>query len=86
MPFEDCIQAQIEGKAYIYPNNIPVKVADIVPDLSGGSLIETDALTTEEKLGEVSIAKLSRNRKFFFCVVRVWVYEKYQKRCHTISF
>jgi hypothetical protein len=64
--YEDCIKAQIDGKAYLDINGLTVKIGDLVPDLSSCLLIDVDKLTKEKKLGEVFFDDLFAAKGLFF--------------------
>jgi hypothetical protein len=47
------MQKQIDGNAYISIDEVPIRIDNIAPDLSGCALIPGSMLTIEKVLGEV---------------------------------
>jgi len=43
----------MEGKTHILVEGRPIKISDIVPDMSGCNIIPDGDLTIEKKIGEV---------------------------------
>jgi hypothetical protein len=54
MPFEDCIKEEMKQNSFVHFGGMPVRIEEIVPDMSRRSLqISENSLVVEKKIGEV---------------------------------